>query len=190
MKTRLYRNSSWNRTLSILVGDKDFKICSFVVYNEKGIICKYPYGYLENDFCPRFDFEVVKKIKESFNKKIAYIIKSKSNYDGKYDLYLHENLVGLQKPFYEIEKNYIVAYYHTNIEGFNFKIYKESLENNLYEIKKDIEEETKKLTDCGLKSDDMSEIIIRLQELQHQLKNEEDFIASYTIDEYISKEVI
>lgn len=190
MKTRLYRNSSWNKTLSLLVGDKEFKICSFVFYNENGIVCKREYGYLENDFCPEFNFEVVKKIKESFNKKIAYIIKSKKDYDRGYDLYIHEDLVELQKPTFKIERNYIVAHYYTNIEGLNFEIYEKSLESNLFKIKKDIEIETKKLTDCGLKSDDMSEIIIRLQELQHQLKNEEDLIASYTIDEYISKEVI
>lgn len=185
--SKLYRTSRFYRTLSVDVNDKRYEICSFIFYNEDGVIFKHNYGFLDNDMEVNFDFEIKRKVKESFCNKVAYILKSSSDIDGRYDLYIHSDLVGLKSPKYERHNNIILANYETNIKGFDFKIYIKSLDRELNIVKKQIEEEGKKLSSFRINSESLKDVITKLQELQVKLKEEEDCLDKYTVEDYLNE---
>ena len=186
--SRLYRKSRMWRTLFVDVNGKSYEITSFVFYNKEGVIFTHDFGYLDNDFTPHFDFEISRKLKVNFNKKEAYIIKSKKYCSEGYDLYIHSDLVGLKEPTHCIEYKTIYSIYKTDIEGFEFKIYEKSLENNLNNIKGKIREEAKKLDSFySLTSESLLDTIDKLKELQVQLKEEEENVKNYTIEDYMKE---
>lgn len=183
----LYSKSKCWRTLFVNLNGKEYEINSFVFYNKEGVIFKYNYGYLENDIEPNFDFEISRKLKVNFSKKEAYIIKSKEYLREGYDLYIHSDLVELKEPTYCIKYEIVYSIYKTNIEGFEFQIYEKSLENNLNKIKREIREISKKLESYSLTSESLLDIIPKLQELQVQLKEEEENVKNYTIEDYMKE---
>lgn len=185
--SKLYRTSRFYRTLSVDVNDKEYEICSFIFYNENGVIFKHNYGFLDNDMEVNFDFEIKRKVKESFCNKVAYILKSSSDREGRYDLYIHSDLVGLKSPKYKRQYSMILATYETNIKGFDFKIYVKSLDRKLNIVKKQIEEEGKKLSSFIINSESLEDVIAKLQELQEQLKEEEDNLNKYTVEDYLEE---
>lgn len=185
--SKLYRTSRFYRTLSVDVNDKRYEICSFIFYNEDGVIFKYNHGFLDNDMELDFDFEIKRKVKESFCNKVAYILKSSSDREGRYDLYIHSDLVGLKNPKYKRDYNMIFATYETNIKGFDFKIYIKSLDRELNIVKKQIEEEGKKLSSFRINSESLKDVITKLQELQVKLKEEEDCLDKYTVEDYLNE---
>ena len=186
--SKLYRTSRFYRPLSVDVKDKTYELCSFIFYNDNGEIFKYDSGFLENDMELNFDFEITRKLKESFDKKIAFIVKSKTDYKNRYDLYIHADLVGLKEPTYNIKYGSMIeANYKTDIKGFEFDIYKKSIDRGLDIVKKQIEEECNNLKSYNLNSDVLQDTINKLQVLQVQLKEEEDKINSYTVEDYLDE---
>lgn len=187
--SKLYKTSRFYRTLHVDIKGKQYKLNSFVFYNDKGIIFNNSSGYLDNDMEVSFDFEIKRKLKESFDKKDAYILKSKGYYDDNgYDLYIHSDLVGLKEPTYSVKYNrLIMAKYETDIKDFTFDIYKKALDRDLNIIKKQIEEECNNLKSYELNSDMLQDTINKLQELQVKLKEEEDKLNSYTIEDYLDE---
>lgn len=186
--SKLYRTSRFYRPLSVWVKDNSYELCSFIFYNEDGIIFKHDYGFLENDMEVNFDFEIKRKVKVSFDKKIAYIIKSKTNYSGGYDLYIHADLVGLKEPVYEIKyKSDVYATYKTDIEGFEFQTYVKSIDKNLNLVKRDIKEEAKNLDTFNLNSEMLEDTINKLKELHAILQKEEEILNNYTVEDYLNE---
>ena len=186
--TKLYRTSSCYKPLSLEVGGKGYVLNSFVFYNKDGIIFKTNKGWLDNEFEPNFEFEVVKKLKENFTKKEAYILKSKEySLSGvSYDLYIHEDLVGLKEPIYRIASNMVFATYNSDIENFKFDIFMKSLENDLHNVRKEIGELGKELESYRVSSEVLESTILKLVELKEKLREEEKKLKNYTVEDYLN----
>lgn len=186
--TKLYQTSKYYKPLYVEVNGKPYVLNSFVFYNKDGIIFKTNYGWLDNGLEPNFDFEVVKKIKENFTKKEAYILKSKefSLSDVSYDLYIHEDLIGLKNPEYSIVRNTVYAKYTSDIEDFTFDIYMKSLEDDLYNIRKEINKLGEKLEHYRISSELLESTISKLVELKEKLREEEEKLKNYTIEDYLN----
>ena len=186
--TKLYQKSRYYKPLSLEVKGKEYTLNSFVFYNKDGIILKTNHGWLENGLEPNFEFEVVKKLKENFTKKEAYILKSKdfSLSDVYYELYIHEDLVGLKKPIYKISSNMVFATYDSNIDNFKFDIYIKSLEDDLYNVRKEINKLCEELECYRISSESLESTILKLVELKEKLKQEEEKLKNYTIEDYLN----
>lgn len=186
--SKLYKANRYSVQLNVDVKGKTYVLNSFVFYNKDGIMFKTNKGWLDNDFEPNFNFEIVKKLKENFTKKEAYVLKSKelSLSDSSYDLYIHEDLVGLKKPEYRIVRNTVYAKYNSDIEDFNFDIYVKSLEDNLYNIRREINKLGKELEDYMINYNELEFTMVKLVDLKEQLKKEEERLSKYTIEDYLN----
>lgn len=184
--TRLYGKSCY-LPLFLEISGKEYELDSFIFYNNEGVIFKHEYGYLENSFKPNFDFEIKRKLKVNFTEKSAYIIKSNNSWNVRYDLYIHEDLVGLKEPTYKRKYNMIFALYETDIPNFHFEVYQKSIDEGFDVVRDKIIEESKKLTSYSLTSETLQECINKLITLKDEFKREEKLLSEYTVEDYIKE---
>ena len=184
--TKLYRKQGCE-SVFLQIGHKEYELDFIIFYNNDGEIFGNRLLNLEDKFELDFEFKIKKRVECDFKEKLACIVKT-VDYDNLYDLYIHEDLIGLKLSKYKLEMNQVYALYETNIPRFNFKVKEKCIDKNLINIKNEIVEESKKLTKYNrITSESLQEGIDKLSALKEKLEKEEEKISKYTIEDYIKE---
>lgn len=131
--SKLYKQADWYRPLFVtLENGNEVELDGIVVYDENGIVAQNDYGYFDNDMEIEIKEEVKRKIKENYNQKENYVLRSKENYsnDTTYKLYIYRDNVNLQFLGFEKIADLINAKY--SINGGEFKSLYTTISGNKY----------------------------------------------------------
>lgn len=100
------------------------ELCAIRIYNEKGVILDYDYGYFNSDKELSIKGVVNRRLKENFTKKENFV------------------LVNKKSAFYELSRTYILYIYEGNIElSYEGLIKKDYMVYRHYKLNNDVEVE-------------------------------------------------
>ncbi|MEG1597580.1 MAG: hypothetical protein RR359_04830 [Bacilli bacterium] len=188
-KTILYKKESWYKPLHIEMKGKEYKLSSFIIYDNNGIITSRKYGFFIDCDEIELDFNVTRKIKVNFEKVQAYVVKCESCYDEvTYKLYIHKDLIGLSEMYYEIDKydKRVMESYDTKFKGVKFSNSVYNPNNKLIELKKEIRGLLNDMS-SHITSENLTELSTKLNELTINLKYEEEYVESYSLETFYSE---
>lgn len=189
----LFKRESWYNPLYVKVGNIPYQLDKIYFYDESGIIYTNPRSWFgDNSFNVflKTSKEIKRKTKIDFSKKIPFIIRSKDDWDKRYDLYLPIEDFDLQVSYRKTQTTIMenIKFYDELNQLCVFSYCVKYLNNKLLDINDEYQEHLNKINSLNLTS--KKEFLVELeiiQDLAKQYYEEKQNISDYTVEDYLKE---
>lgn len=189
----LFKTSTFYNPLSVIIDGISFQLNKIHFYDKNGIVYTNSNSWFgDSSFNVYFKTtkEIKRKIKIEYQKQIPFIIKSKNDFDKRYDLYLPLSDFDLKVSYKKYSSMIIqqIQFYDSHNQLCDFKNCVKRLDNKLLDIRDKYEVHLKNIN-CLKNITEMYFLdeLKTLKGLAEKYYKEQQYITKYTVEDYLKE---